>query len=198
MASKKTSEFAFILAAVSADPIRSNLQRAFAQTLDGHRCLVGTDGHRVHVQRAPALIHRTDIAEGQQVILVPGAPIVGVPDSEQTPNVSQVIPRTKQDLRIVRIETEILRELTDVGKKDVGKKCRVRVEVSIDRIAIVGDQSTRPNSGVAYLHPRYLHEALIGVDSFDTEIELRGPLDPVIVRGVGQENSYAVIMPVRA
>lgn len=197
MAKKNVSEFAFVLVAVSTNSIRNSLQRAFVQTIDGHRCLVGTNGHRLHIQRTPALDDRTDIAEGQQVILVPGTPILPVSDGDRTPDVTAVIPRTS-GAKKVKVETEILRELTKVGAKDVGKKCRVRVEVSTDRIVIVGEHDTRPKSGAVYLHPRYLHEALIGVTSADVEIEIRGVTDPVIVRGAGKEDSYALIMSIRA
>ena len=193
MATKKSDPYAFILAAVSNDQARLNLSRPFVRSLPEGLCLVATDGHRLHVLRVVALDSRADISEGQQVLLVDGtiAPVTG---SGQTPDVAKVIPRGPGAVTHT-VETEILRQLSNCGPK-ITHKSKVLLEVSADRICVVGNYFKHSKS-VVYLQPRYVGDARIGLDTADVEIVTRGPLDPVIVRGAGQEGRYAAIMPFR-
>lgn len=192
---KKDPNTAFITAALSKESTREHMSRPFVQALDSGRWIVSTDGHRIHAIRDPRLDDRTDIKEGQHVVISEQS-ILPVPDSPLTPNAREVIPRGVKGLCIVKIETEVLAQLALAGHKTVGTKCRVHIEMSPEGVRVVGDRAPT-TTGAGYFHPRYIGEAILGLKQADVRIEIRGVMEPAIIRGEGAEDRFAVVMPLR-
>ena len=148
------------------------------------------------------------LAENQVFFEMPGLRIVSRLIVEQFPNYEQVIP--KEHTRRVVVNTQLLNDaLRRVSLFSNQKSNSVRFHVSKDGIEL---SANTPELGEAAeevpavlegedldiaFNARYVMDVLRAIDAEQISIDLANNLSPGLVKAVGNEDSLAVIMPMR-